>query len=102
IIVAVGLVLFVSRRTAQKPQPTMTAADATDSLATERITRDHGAVELTNGPVNVSPPKENEHKPAAEAEMTAKIRQGLEAQNQQLELWGKVVDQSDTPLSGVK
>ena len=43
IILAVGLVLFVSRRTAQKPQPTMTAADATDSLATERITRDHGA-----------------------------------------------------------
>jgi hypothetical protein len=55
------------------------------------------------GPIaNAAAPKESGYKPTTEAEKNAEVRKMLEARNKPVELWGKVVDQDDVPLSGVK
>ena len=98
----IGLLLFLLRKTEQTPEPaSATEIHATNSLATNNTTQQNPAA-AHQAPASIATPKMPEYDLTTEAEKNAKARQMLEAQNKPIELWAEVVDQDNTPLSGVK
>jgi hypothetical protein len=101
-LLAVVLIWLVTHKEQLSKQPSEVQAPNTNASAVENPVRQSVAIRQTNATAKVAAPEESEHEPTNEAEMNAKARKMLEARNRPLELWGKVVDQNDAPLSGVK
>jgi hypothetical protein len=100
-VLAVLLIWLATHKAHGPNQISEAQALITNAPVVENTMRQSVAVEQSNSTANIVTPVASEQEPTTEAEKNAKVRKMLEAQNKPIELWGKVVDQDDVPLSDV-